>query len=296
MAAEDRTPAGEPTVTVESPSGLLEKVPSLDGATSISTSQKEKDVNLMLNMQEYAKPEASQAVMGLLKLGLTSSLRPQQPIGELNNKPHTIVKKHDFETLDGQSSMSAEVHQDGPGECLSEQSRSLIGKAREDQIGETSPVKEEIGVAAPQGESREEELNSGQLSRAVAATVAVAPPVKEEGSMLPQPTKKKKRTKDQAGKDSNSVGSDWGVPKAYIRRTMKSITSDNMLLSRDVLPLVGYATEKFLSWFISSCAEVKQKEPEEKIRKIDYGDVSDVISNGGGKLGFLSFVVPPPLP
>ncbi len=291
MEAEDRTPAGESTVAVKSPLGLLE-MPSLDGA--ISTSQKAKDVKVMMAEQEDVKPEASQAVMGLLKLGLTSSLEPQQPIEELNNEPRTIVTKRHFEMWDDQSSsMSVEAHQDGPGECLPEQSSS-IAKSCEEQVGESSPVKVEI--AAPQGESRETELNSGQLNRVAAA----ASPVKEEGSMLPQPAKKKKRTKDQTGKDSSSassVGSDWGVPKAYIRRTMKSITSDNMLLSRDVPPLVAYATEKFLSWFISSCADdVKQNEPDNKTRKIDYGDVSDMISNGGGKLGFLSFVVPPPLP
>ncbi len=293
MEAEDRAPADESTVAVKSPSGFLE-MPLLGGATSTFMSPKANDERVMTAVQEEnVKPEASQAVIGLLKLGLPSSLRPQQPIDELDNEPCAIVKKHSFEISDDEaSSISAEMHKDGPGECLPEQSSSF-GKSCEEQIGESIPVKEEIGVSEPQVESWEMESNSGKLN--IGAETASS--AKEAGSRLSQPAKKKKRTKDRTGKDTGSVGSDWGVPKAYIRRTMKMITSDNMLLSRDVPPLVANATEKFLSWFILSCAdELIQKEPDEKTHKLGYGDVSDMISNGGGKLGFLSFVVPPPLP
>ncbi len=293
MEAEDRIPADESTVAVKSLSGLLE-MPPLGGAISTSMSPKANGERVTAAVQEEnVKPEASQAVIALLKLGLSSSLRPQQPIYELNNEPCAIVKKRSFEMSDDEaSSISAEPHKDGPGECWPEQS-SLIGKSCEKQIGESIPVKEEIGVPKPQVESRAMESNSGQLN----IGAETASPTEEAGSRLSQPAKKKKRTKDQTGKDSGSVRSDWGVPKAYIRRTMKMITSDNMLLSRDVPPLVANATEKFLSWFISSCAdELKQKESDEKTHRVGYGDVSDMISNGGGKLGFLSFVVPPPLP
>ncbi len=294
---EDRTPGGESTVTVKGLSKLLE-VPPVDGTTSISTSQQkanDDETGTTVMKEEDVKPEASQAIMGLLQLGLASSFRSQQSIEELDNEPRPIVKKRPVETsADESSSISADVHQDGLGECLPGQSSSLIDKSSKEQIGESSPVKEEIRAAEPQGEPREMKLNSGQLNISPAPAASPATAVDSSPS---QPAKKKKRNKDQNGKDSGSAGLEWSLPKAYVRRTMKLITSENILLSRDVPPFVAQATEKFLSWFVSTCVdELKEKEPNVKTLKVSYGDVSDTISNGGGKLSFLSFIVPPPMP
>ncbi len=291
MEDEGRTkPVDEMTVAVKRASGLLE-IPTRDGFTLPSRKANSESVTAALQA-ENVKSEASQAVIGLLQLGLSPlSYRAEQPRNEFNNEPCANVKKRPFElSNDEASSISAEQHKDGPGECLPEQ-RSSIGQSCEEEIGESIPVKEEIGVPESQVESRAMGSNSEQIN----IGAETAPPTEEAGSTQSQPAKKqKRRLKDRAG---CSIGSDWGVPKAYIRRTMKLITSENMLLSRDVPPLVANATEKFLVWLISSCAnELDQKAPVEKIHKLSYGDISDLISNGGGKLGFLTFVVPPPLP